>query len=139
MSANTALYYPNGIHAHSYSPAGSSNASGASANNTKPVIAKKTAEVQVSNHQENTKNTVLPQNIVTEKELSRENTQSAVAGNIYPQTYSLFWWIVGVCALAVVGVASAFFTKQNPLLEPAKNDADSYEIIEETENDKIPF
>ena len=59
-------------------------------------------------------------------------------GNAYPETRSLFWWITGVCALAFVGVASAFLTKRNPLLEPVKNEADAYEIIEE-EDDKIPF
>jgi len=93
---------------------------------------------QAQSNQENTKNTVLSQNTIAQEELPEENAQSASVGNAYPETRSLFWWITGVCALAFVGVASAFFTKRNPLLEPVKNEADAYEIIEE-EDDKIPF
>ncbi|MDO8573066.1 MAG: lamin tail domain-containing protein [bacterium] len=145
--ASVALYYPNGILAHPYSPAAPSNISVAPKNNTKTIVASKTVKLPVLpaptgstlNDSRSMTNTVLSQNIVAEKKLPEENTQTASLDNIYPETHSLFWWIMGVCALAVVGIASAFFTKRNPSLELAKNEADAYEIIEETEDDKIPF
>ena len=137
--ASVALYYPNGIPANSYSLGTPLSTSSSPTNNTQQVVVKKIVKEQAQSNQENTKNTVLSQNTIAQEELPEENAQSALVGNAHSETPPLFWWIMGVCALAVVGVASAFFTKQNPLLEPAKNDADSYEIIEETENDKIPF
>lgn len=138
-SASAALYYPNGILTHSYSPATPRSASASLANTTQPVVAKKTVEKQSLSGQENIKNTVLSQNTISEKETPIDNTQSASVVNSYPEAHSLFWWIMGVCALAVVGIASAFFTKRELSPELAKNEADAYEIIEETEDDKIPF
>ena len=136
--ASVALYYPNGIPANSYSPGTPLSTSSSPTNNTQQVVVKKIVKEQAQSNQENTKNTVLSQNTIAQEELPEENAQSASVGNAYPETRSLFWWIMGVCALAFVGVASAFFTKRNPLLEPVKNEADAYEIIEE-EDDKIPF
>jgi len=136
--ASVALYYPNGIPANSYSLGTPLSTSSSPTNNTQQVVVKKIVKEQAQSNQENTKNTVLSQNTIAQEELPEENAQSASVGNAYPETRSLFWWIMGVCALAFVGVASAFFTKRNPLLEPVKNEADAYEIIEE-EDDKIPF
>ncbi|HCR93276.1 MAG TPA: hypothetical protein DIU47_05000 [Candidatus Pacebacteria bacterium] len=136
--ASVALYYPNGIPANSYSPGTPLSISSLPTNRNQSVVTKKTTNAQVSTVQENTKNTTVSQDIPTQKEFPEENPQNASVGNAYPETRSLFWWITGVCALAFVGVASAFFTKRNPLLEPVKNEADAYEIIEE-EDDKIPF
>lgn len=145
--ASVALYYPNGVPVYSYSPVPHSNISVAPKNNTKTIIASKTTKPTVLpapkgstlNDSRSTPNTVLSQNTSVQKELPAENTQSALASSAHPETPSLFWWIVGVCTLAVTGVASAFFTKRNPLLEPTKNEADTYEIIEEPSDDKIPF
>lgn len=139
FSASVALYYPNGILAHAYSPTTSLNTLAPLTNSNQPVVARKTAEVQASNNQESIKSTILPQNTITKNEFPGENTQSASVGSAYPETSSLFWWIMGVCALVIVGIGSVFFTKQNSSLELAKNNADEYEIIEETEDGKIPF
>ncbi len=137
--ASVALYYPNGVLAYTYSPIKLSSVSSSPTNNTQPVVVKKIVKEQLQSNQENINNAVLSQNTITQKELPEENTQAALVGTTRPETPSIFWWITGVCALAIVGIASAFFTKRNPSLGFAKNEADTYEIIEETEDDKIPF
>jgi hypothetical protein len=131
-SSPPGLYYPNGTLAVVYTPVAASVpvASPPSKQSMLPI------KVAASPKQD----TVVKSGAVVPNEQALESdTQAAFAAGVPEGTIPLWWWLAGVFFLAVVGSGSVVAVKRNLAVQSAKSEADSYEIIEETGDDKIPF
>lgn len=131
-SSPPGLYYPNGTLAVMYTPAPPAVSVVLPPNKqSSPPI-----KARVSSKQD----TSVKADVVTPIEQTLESDpQAAFAAGIPEGAIPLWWWLAGVLLLAGTGVGSVFAMKRNLVVEPARSDADSYEIIDETEDDKIPF